>query len=174
MDLVDGDAEGGGVVPFRYRRGAASVAAMGDRPGAHAARAGSRAQLLTTDHPNGGPFTEYPRIIHLLMDKEERDRSIADCPSRAGAHRPAGIEREYASPKSPADAGGAGPAPRPRRSRPSGAGARADVAIYRDNPDRTAMFSTAMAVLKDGVQVVEEGRQSLLAARAHYHAVARL
>ena len=32
--------------------------------------------VLTTDHPNGGPFTQYPRIIHLLMDKSERDREI--------------------------------------------------------------------------------------------------
>ena len=26
--------------------------------------------VLTTDHPNGGPFTSYPHLIRLLMDRE--------------------------------------------------------------------------------------------------------
>lgn len=30
--------------------------------------------LLTTDHPNGGPFTRYPRIIAWLMSKESRNK----------------------------------------------------------------------------------------------------
>ena len=31
---------------------------------------------LTTDHPNGAPFTSYPELIRLLMDKDFRDCEI--------------------------------------------------------------------------------------------------
>ena len=52
--------------------------------------------LLTTDHPNGGPFTAYPRLIQLLMDKAERDRVVAGLPELARERSGlAGIEREY-------------------------------------------------------------------------------
>ncbi len=34
--------------------------------------------FLTTDHPNGGPFTRYPEIIALLMDKKYRDAALAN------------------------------------------------------------------------------------------------
>ncbi|NMC07964.1 MAG: formylmethanofuran dehydrogenase subunit A [Candidatus Lokiarchaeota archaeon] len=33
--------------------------------------------FLTTDHPNGGPFTRYPEVIALLMDKKHRDAALA-------------------------------------------------------------------------------------------------
>jgi len=33
--------------------------------------------FLTTDHPNAGPFTRYPEIIALLMDKSYRDEQLA-------------------------------------------------------------------------------------------------
>ena len=33
--------------------------------------------VLTTDHPNGGPFTSYPHLIRLLMDKPFRDEQLA-------------------------------------------------------------------------------------------------
>ena len=36
-------------------------------------------------------------------------------------------------------------------------GARADVAIYRDDKNRTAMFARARLVLKDGEVIVEDG-----------------
>ena len=29
--------------------------------------------FMTTDHPNGGPFTSYPQIVRWLMDKKSRD-----------------------------------------------------------------------------------------------------
>ena len=41
-------------------------------------------RLDCTDHPNGGVFTEYPRIIHLLMDAEERAKEIATLPAIVG------------------------------------------------------------------------------------------
>ena len=33
--------------------------------------------FLTTDHPNAGPFTHYPEVIALLMDKKHRDEQLA-------------------------------------------------------------------------------------------------
>lgn len=33
--------------------------------------------LLTTDHPNGGPFVNYPEVIALLMSKAKRTEEIA-------------------------------------------------------------------------------------------------
>jgi formylmethanofuran dehydrogenase subunit A len=33
--------------------------------------------FLTTDHPNAGPFTRYPEVIALLMDKSYRDAQLA-------------------------------------------------------------------------------------------------
>ncbi|KMQ81056.1 Formylmethanofuran dehydrogenase subunit A [Candidatus Burkholderia pumila] len=31
---------------------------------------------MTTDHPNGAPFTSYPHLIRLLMDKSFRDEQL--------------------------------------------------------------------------------------------------
>ena len=43
--------------------------------------------FLTTDHPNGAPFTTYPHLIRLLMDRTFRnERLAADQSRRAGAH----------------------------------------------------------------------------------------
>ena len=33
--------------------------------------------VLTTDHPNGGPFTSYPHLIRLLMDRSFREEQLA-------------------------------------------------------------------------------------------------
>ena len=33
--------------------------------------------FLTTDHPNGAPFTSYPHLIRLLMDKSFRNDAFA-------------------------------------------------------------------------------------------------
>jgi formylmethanofuran dehydrogenase subunit A len=158
--LADGDAEGGGIVPYNYRRRNGVNAlqfAIGLELFLHSPDPWR--MLLTTDHPNGGPFTAYPRLIHLLMDKSERDRAVAELPAiareRSGVQV---IEREYSLAEiaimtraAPArllglsDRGHLAP------------GARADIAVYRDSADRTAMFSSAEAVLKDGAIVVRNG-----------------
>ena len=39
--------------------------------------------FLTTDHPNGGPFTSYPDLIALLMDRGVREAAIAALPQDA-------------------------------------------------------------------------------------------
>jgi formylmethanofuran dehydrogenase subunit A len=158
--LVDGDAEGGGIVPYHYKR----------RNGVNALQFAIGLELflrasdpwrvlLTTDHPNGGPFTAYPRLIHLLMDKAERDRVVATLPAVARERSGLGaLEREYSLAEvaimtRAAPARLLGLADRGHLK----SGARADVAIYQDMPDRTAMFATARFVLKDGVPIVRDG-----------------
>ena len=43
-----------------------------------------------------------------------------------------------------------------------GVGAAADIAVYREDPNREAMFSTPEWVFKDGVQVARGGRITAL------------
>jgi formylmethanofuran dehydrogenase subunit A len=73
-----------GIVPFRYRR----------RSYVHAIQWSIGLELallvkdpwkifLTTDHPNGGPFTSYPRIIAWLMSKEARKATMKRLNPRA-------------------------------------------------------------------------------------------
>ncbi|UMY16921.1 formylmethanofuran dehydrogenase subunit A [Methylobacterium organophilum] len=158
--LQAGDAEGGGVVPFLYRpRGPVSSLQWAIGLELMLLSSNPERTILTTDHPNGGVFTEYPRIIHLLMDAEERAREIATLPAvvseRSGL---ASIEREYTLSEI-AQLTRSGPAKLLGLTdrghlRP---GARADVAIYRDDKNRTAMFANAKLVLKDGRTIVEDG-----------------
>jgi formylmethanofuran dehydrogenase subunit A len=158
--LVAGDAEGGGLVPFSYRRrGPTSALQFAIGLELMLLSPDPWRVLLTTDHPNGGPFTAYPRILHLLMDKDERDRELGTVHpvirERSGI---LDIEREFtledvAIMTRAAPARLLGLADRGHL----GAGARADIAVYRDEPNRTAMFSAAVAVLKDGRSVVEDG-----------------
>ena len=42
--------------------------------------------FLTTDHPNGGPFTSYPHLIKLLMNKTFRDDILAQLPPDVQKH----------------------------------------------------------------------------------------
>ena len=100
--LTAGDAEGGGVVPFLYRpRGPTSSLQWAIGLELMLLSKDPERTILTTDHPNGGPFTEYPRIIHLLMDKEARDREIATLPKVVGERSSLPeIEREYTLPRS--------------------------------------------------------------------------
>ena len=158
--LNAGDAEGGGVVPFLYKpRGPTSSLQWAIGLELMLTSPDLERTILTTDHPNGGPFTEYPRIIHWLMDKETRDREIASLPKVVGERSSLpGIERELGF-SDIAKLTRSGPAKLLGLAdrghlRP---GARADVAIYRDDRDRRAMFARAKLVLKDGAVVVEDG-----------------
>jgi len=82
---TDVEAEtGSGIVPFVYKRSNSAHAVMW--------AIGLEAALLitdpwkiylTTDHPNAGPFTEYPRIIAWLMSNKARSRVIAKLPRNA-------------------------------------------------------------------------------------------
>ena len=52
--------------------------------------------FLTTDHPNGAPFTTYPHLIRLLMDRSFRNDMLATInPDAAAASHLGAMKREY-------------------------------------------------------------------------------
>ncbi|PZQ15039.1 MAG: formylmethanofuran dehydrogenase subunit A [Ancylobacter novellus] len=115
--------------------------------------------FLTTDHPNGGPFTTYPHLIRLLMDRSFREEQFARLNKAARkASNLLEIKREYtleeiAIVTRAAPAKILGLTDRGHL----GAGAVGDVVVYRDDKDREAMFSKADYVLKDGRVIVKDG-----------------
>jgi formylmethanofuran dehydrogenase subunit A len=116
--------------------------------------------VLTTDHPNGGPFTSYPHLIRLLMDRSFREEQLAKLhPDIASTSALRSISREL-SLYEIAVMTRAGPARllglRDRGH--LGVGAAADIAIYRDAADREAMFAMPEYVFKDGILVSRAGR----------------
>jgi formylmethanofuran dehydrogenase subunit A len=73
-----------GIVPFRYRR-KSYVHAVQWSIGLELALLVKDPWkiLMTTDHPNAGPFTSYPRIIAWLMSKKARDATMKRINPRA-------------------------------------------------------------------------------------------
>ncbi|MCB1521144.1 MAG: formylmethanofuran dehydrogenase subunit A [Hyphomicrobiaceae bacterium] len=116
--------------------------------------------FLTTDHPNGAPFTTYPHLIRLLMDKGfRRDMLQKIHPDAQKASIVGSLDREY-SLYEIAIMTRAGPA-RSLGLKDRGhlaPGANADVTVYRDNEDREAMFTTPEYVFKNGELIVRDGR----------------
>jgi formylmethanofuran dehydrogenase subunit A len=160
--VMDIECDAGcGVVPFRYR----------DRNFVNALQWAIGLELflmaqdpwrvfLTTDHPNGAPFTSYPRLIRLLMDRGFRNDQLAQInPAAAAMSQLGDLDRVYslyeiaimtrAAPArilGLADRGHLGP------------GARADITVYHDRSNPEQMFQSPMLVFKDGEVVVEEGK----------------
>jgi formylmethanofuran dehydrogenase subunit A len=116
--------------------------------------------FLTTDHPNGGPFTCYPQVIKLLTDRDFRGEVFAGISKIAqkGARLPE-LDREY-SLYEIAVITRAGTAKRLGLDNKGhlGVGADGDVTIYADLDDREKMFSRPVYVFKDGILVAKEGR----------------
>jgi len=125
--------------------------------------------FMTTDHPNGGPFTAYPRVISWLMSVKAREGAMERV--NKGAMRKANLpslDREYgfaeiAIVTRAATARALGLKDKGHL----GEGADADVAIYRVNPKevdpsndyravRRAMRRAAY-VIKEGQVVVRDG-----------------
>jgi formylmethanofuran dehydrogenase subunit A len=116
--------------------------------------------VLTTDHPNGGPFTSYPHLIRLLTDRNFRNEQLARLhPEVAASCALASMTRELTLDEV-AVMTRAGPARLlglPDRGH-LGEGAVADIAVYREDTDREAMFKRPEHVFKDGVLVARAGR----------------
>jgi formylmethanofuran dehydrogenase subunit A len=150
--IFDGDANGGGIVPYNYRSTdfynavqwcvGLELFLLIDDP----ARV-----FFTTDHPNGAPFTTYPEIFALLMDRDLRAQWIATLPRAAVAMTTlASIKREYSlneivtmTRAAPARLLGL------RDRGHLGVGAVADIAVYASEADRAKMFRAAALVFKD-------------------------
>ena len=77
--------------------------------------------VLTTDHPNGGPFTSYPHLIRLLMDHGFRDAAARHAASRSGGQLRTALDHARADARRDRDhdARRAGAPARPRRPRPA-------------------------------------------------------
>ena len=158
--IVDGDSNGGGIVPYEYRAGSFHNAVQ--------FAVGLELFLLiddpwrvffTTDHPNGAPFTTYPEIFALLMDKDVRAQWLSRVPAEAAAVTTLpSLTREYtlyeiATMTRAAPAKLLGLSDRGHL----GIGARADVALYRPGKDIAQMFRAAALVYKDGDLIVRDG-----------------
>jgi formylmethanofuran dehydrogenase subunit A len=157
--IHDGDGNGGGIVPCRYRP---------DYYGTVQWAAGLELFLLitdpwrvffTTDHPNGAPFTVYPTLFKLLMSRDARNEMASGLSPSAMAHSTlASIDREYTFEEiaimtraAPAKLLGL------KDRGHLGAGAIADVAVYRKDNDVAKMLGTAALVFKNGELVVKDG-----------------
>jgi len=116
--------------------------------------------FLTTDHPNGGPFTSYPHLIRLLMDRTFRQSILATIhPEAAARSLLREHDREYTLEEiaiitraAPAkilglkDCGSLRP------------GMRADLVAYAMRNDWEATFKRAALLLKNGREVVRDGQ----------------
>ena len=160
--VMDIECDAGcGVVPFRYR----------DKNFVNALQWAIGLEIfllvndpwrifLTTDHPNGAPFTSYPHLIKLLMDKTFRNEQLSRLnPDAAALSTLASINREYSmyeiaimTRAGPAkilglqDRGHLAP------------GAAADITVYADDADREKMFTRPTHVFKDGELVACDGK----------------
>ncbi len=152
---------GCGIVPFRYRDGNFVNALQWTIGLELFLRVKDPWRVfLTTDHPNGAPFTSYPHLIRLLMDKGFRNEKLAQIHPDAAAHSQlASLDREYslyeiAIMTRAAPARSLGLADRGHL----GIGAAADITVYRNHPDREKMFHAPEYVFKDGELVARDGR----------------
>ena len=116
--------------------------------------------FLTTDHPNGAPFTSYPHLIRLLMDRSFRNDVLSTIhPEAQKMTTLASIEREYSLQEIAimTRAGAARLIGLQDRGGLS-AGNWADITVYTDNADRQLMFEKPDYVFKDGELVVVDGK----------------
>lgn len=95
--------------------------------------------FLTTDHPNAGPFTSYPRIIAWLMSRNAREATMKRINARArGRSLLPSIDRELTFYEiAVMTRAGQSKALGLKNKGHLGLGADADIAIYDVNPDET-------------------------------------
>ena len=155
--LIDIECEAGcGAVPFRYR----------DKQFVHSLQWAIGLELflmvddpsrvfLTTDHPNGAPFTSYPHLIRLLMDRSFRETALDEIhPDAAASSQLRGLTREYSldeiavmtrsAPAKLLGLTGMGTLER---------GSVADVVVYNDKLDREQMFKQPRMMIRRGKRV---------------------
>jgi formylmethanofuran dehydrogenase subunit A len=116
--------------------------------------------FLTTDHPNGAPFTSYPHLIRLLMDKSFRNDAFAKLNLDAQAmSNLTSLTREYSLYDiAIMTRAGASQLIGLNDRGHLGVGAAADITVYTDQADREAMFAKPDYVFKDGELVVKDGK----------------
>jgi len=113
--------------------------------------------ILSTDHPNGGSFMSYPKLIRLLMDKEFRKEEIKRVNQKAVNHTLLNeLDREYTlneiaiiTRAGPAKALGL------KNKGHLGTGADADLTVYDEQEDKEAMFNAPRYVIKSGDLIID-------------------
>ena len=160
--IMDIECDAGcGVVPFKYR----------DKNFVNALQWAIGLELfllvndpwrifLTTDHPNGAPFTSYPHLIRLLMDRSFRNDMLATINKDAAAASVlSSIDREYSlyeiaimTRAAPARSLGL------KNRGHLGSGSIADITVYNDIKNREKMFEKPLYVFKDGELVAKNGK----------------
>ncbi|MBW6517080.1 MAG: formylmethanofuran dehydrogenase subunit A [ANME-2 cluster archaeon] len=127
--------------------------------------------LMTTDHPNGGPYVNYPQVMTLLMSKKKREEAMSKIAEKTFERTSiAGIDRELdwydiAIKTRAAHAKVLGIVENGKGH--LGVGADADIAIYDIKPDQTdatteynrveAAFRRSAYTIKGGVVVAKDG-----------------
>lgn len=159
---MDIDCQAGcGVVPFRYR----------ERSFVNALQWAIGLEIfllvndpwrifLTTDHPNGAPFTSYPHLIRLLMDRSFRNSMLDTLNKDAAAVSTLrSIKREYSlydiavmTRAAPARILGL------KNRGHLGPDAAADITVYTEHANKERMFEKPDYVFKDGELVVRRGK----------------
>jgi formylmethanofuran dehydrogenase subunit A len=170
---VNGDVEtetSGGIIPFHYKRNnavnatqwsiALELALMIDDPWK---------MFMTTDHPNGGPFFAYPKIIAWLISNKARMATLKRCHKKAQKKSLLPTINRELSLYELAIVTRAGQAKALGLTHKGhlGVGADADIAIYDVNPERIDIarkyktvrkaFRHAAYTIKDGKVVVKDG-----------------
>ena len=114
--------------------------------------------ILSTDHPNGGSFMSYPKLIRLLMDREFRREETAKVNRKAmNKCRLMDLDREYTL-NEIAIITRAGPARALGLAHKGhlGPGADADITIYEEQEDRELMFSAPRYLIKSGKTIIRD------------------
>lgn len=160
----------GGIVPFKFKRSSAvhatqwsiglEIALLIEDPWKI---------LMTTDHPNAGPFTSYPKIIAWLTSRKAREKTMIRINKRARKKSllPS-IDRELSLYElAIVTRAGQAKALGMKSKGHLGVGADADVAIYDINPQHLDIskkykvarkaFQSAAYTIKDGKVVVKNG-----------------
>lgn len=122
--------------------------------------------FLTTDHPNGGPFTTYPTVISWLMSKEARLGMMGKSHKNADVKTTLkDIDREYdLNEICIITRAGTAKCLGMTNKGHLGVGADGDVAIYKLDPSEkdpkkiVKAFSQAAYTIKDGTIVVKNGK----------------
>ena len=118
--------------------------------------------LMTTDHPNGGPFTYYPRIMAWLMSKKARKATLERINPRARSRilLPS-IDRELSLYEiAVVTRAGQAKALGLRDKGHLGIGADADIAVYGVNPEKidpAEKYKTVRRAFKRAAYTIKAG-----------------
>jgi formylmethanofuran dehydrogenase subunit A len=154
----------GGIVPFHYRR----------KSYVHATQWSIGLELallikdpwkifMTTDHPNGGPFIAYPKIVAWLMSKKAREKTLKKTNPRVKSRSLlSSIDREMSFTEiAIMTRAGQAKALGLKNKGHLGVGADADIAIYDFNPetvDPSKKFRTLRKAFKRAAYTIKDGK----------------